>query len=148
MNVFARYEKATSTQTFQSREWAGSTHVRVCPDQPTSEFEKFYQSTGGSHLHLLTNCHCHCHFQLHIPALTMSVLNTPTSPSDSQTSSNGFRRLTLTQADIAATMSMAASRIRASITQYQMEAAHTEEPSAARIMHFKAGLQWEIGVRD
>ncbi|KAG1868657.1 hypothetical protein F4604DRAFT_1927199 [Suillus subluteus] len=27
-----------------------------------------------------------------------------------------------------------------------MEAAHTEEPSAARIMHFKAGLQWEIAT--
>ncbi|KAG1833192.1 hypothetical protein DFJ58DRAFT_918119 [Suillus subalutaceus] len=77
----------------------------------------------------------------------MSVLHTPpTSPSDSQTSSNGFRPLTLTQADIAATMSMAASRIRASISQYQMEAAHTEEPSAAQIMRFKAGLQWEIAT--
>ncbi|KAG1883634.1 hypothetical protein F4604DRAFT_1920137 [Suillus subluteus] len=43
-------------------------------------------------------------------------------------------------------MSMAASHIRASISQYQMEAAHTEEPSAARIMHFKAGLQWEIAT--
>ncbi|KAG1724141.1 uncharacterized protein EDB91DRAFT_1255360 [Suillus paluster] len=43
-------------------------------------------------------------------------------------------------------MSMAASRIRASISQYQMEATHTEEPSAAWIMHFKAGLQWEIAT--
>ncbi|KAG1881211.1 hypothetical protein F4604DRAFT_1922214 [Suillus subluteus] len=77
----------------------------------------------------------------------MSVLHTPpTSPSDSQTSGNGFQPLTLTQADIAATMSMAVSRIRASISQYQMEAAHTEEPSAAQIMHFKAGLQWEIAT--
>ncbi|KAG1833291.1 hypothetical protein DFJ58DRAFT_822309 [Suillus subalutaceus] len=75
----------------------------------------------------------------------MSVLHTPpTSPSNSQTSGNGFRPLTLTQADIAATMSMAASRIRVSISQYQMEAAHTQEPSATRITHFKAGLQWEI----
>ncbi|KAG1829732.1 hypothetical protein DFJ58DRAFT_825300 [Suillus subalutaceus] len=48
----------------------------------------------------------------------MSVLHTPpTSPSNSQTSGNGFRPLTLTQADIAATMSMAAFRIRA--TQLQ-----------------------------
>ncbi|KAG1720024.1 hypothetical protein EDB19DRAFT_1918327 [Suillus lakei] len=39
---------------------------------------------------------------------------------------------------------MAASRIRASISQYQSEAANTDDPSAARIMHFKAGLQWEI----
>ncbi|KAG1850399.1 hypothetical protein DFJ58DRAFT_729278 [Suillus subalutaceus] len=77
----------------------------------------------------------------------MSVLHTPpTSPSNSQTSGNGFRPLTLTQADIAATMSMAASRIRASISQYQMEAAHTQEPSATRITHFKAGLQWEIAT--
>ncbi|KAG1723660.1 uncharacterized protein EDB91DRAFT_1087732 [Suillus paluster] len=77
----------------------------------------------------------------------MSVLHTPpTSPSDSQNSSDGFRPLTLTPADLAATMSMAASRIRASISQYQMEATHTEEPSAAWIMHFKAGLQWEIAT--
>ncbi|KAG1729902.1 hypothetical protein EDB19DRAFT_1913146 [Suillus lakei] len=41
-------------------------------------------------------------------------------------------------------MSMAASRICASITQYQMEAANTNDPSSARIMHFKARLQWEI----
>ncbi|KAG1726446.1 uncharacterized protein EDB91DRAFT_1254348 [Suillus paluster] len=75
----------------------------------------------------------------------MSVSHTPpTSPSDSQNSGNGFRSLTLTPADLAATMSMAASRIQASISQYQMEATHTEEPSAARIMHFKARLQWEI----
>ncbi|KAG2030277.1 hypothetical protein BDR03DRAFT_974786 [Suillus americanus] len=75
----------------------------------------------------------------------MSVLHTPpTSPSDSQTSGNGFQPLTLTQTDVAATMAMAGSRIRASISQYQMEAAHTKGPSAARIMHFKAGLQWEI----
>ncbi|KAG2115028.1 hypothetical protein DEU56DRAFT_933157 [Suillus clintonianus] len=32
------------------------------------------------------------------------------------------------------------------ISQYQMEAAHTKEPSAARIMHFKAELQWEIST--
>ncbi|KAG1750575.1 uncharacterized protein EDB91DRAFT_1244158 [Suillus paluster] len=77
----------------------------------------------------------------------MSVSHTPpTSPSDSQNSSDGFQPLTLTLADLAATMSMAASRIRASISQYQMEATHTEEPSAARIMHFKAGLQWEIAT--
>ncbi|KAG1850241.1 hypothetical protein DFJ58DRAFT_914749 [Suillus subalutaceus] len=37
-------------------------------------------------------------------------------------------------------------RIRASISQYQMEAAHTQEPSATRITHFKAGLQWEIAT--
>ncbi|KAG1723676.1 uncharacterized protein EDB91DRAFT_1087748 [Suillus paluster] len=84
---------------------------------------------------------------VHNTALTMSVSHTPpTSPSDSQNSSDGFRPLTLTLADLAATMSMAASRIRASISQYQMEATHTEEPSAARIMHFKAGLQWEIAT--
>ncbi|KAG1834003.1 hypothetical protein DFJ58DRAFT_918032 [Suillus subalutaceus] len=117
------------------------------PGRPMLEFENFYQSTSGSYLDLRTNCHCHCHFQLHNPALTMSVLHTPpTSPSNSQTSGNGFRPLTLTQADIAATMSMAASRIRASISQYQMEAAHTQEPSATRITHFKAGLQWEIAT--
>lgn len=79
----------------------------------------------------------------------MSELHTPpASPSGSQNSGNGFRPLTLTQADLGATMAMAASRIRASISQYQMEAAETEELSPARIMCFKAGLQWEIAVRD
>ena len=79
----------------------------------------------------------------------MPVLHTPpASPSDSQNSGNEYRPLTLSLADIAATMSMAASRIRASISQFQMEATNTDDPSAARIMHFKAGLQWEITVRD
>ncbi|KAG1721337.1 hypothetical protein EDB19DRAFT_1917379 [Suillus lakei] len=41
-------------------------------------------------------------------------------------------------------MSMAASCICASITQYQTEAANTNNPSSAQIMHFGAGLQWEI----
>ncbi|KAG1720212.1 hypothetical protein EDB19DRAFT_1918111 [Suillus lakei] len=75
----------------------------------------------------------------------MSVLYAPpASSSDSQNSSTEYRPLTLRLADIAATLTMAASRIRASISQYQLEAANTDDPSAARIMHFKAGLQWEI----
>jgi hypothetical protein len=79
----------------------------------------------------------------------MSLLPTPTaSPPHTHNSGNEFRPLTLSLADISATMSMAASRIRASISQYQTEAANTDDPSAARIMHFKAGLQWEIAVRD
>lgn len=119
------------------------------PDQSMSEFEKLYPSTSGSYLYLRTNCHCDCHFQRDTPALAMPVLHTPpASPSHSHNSGDEYRPLTLSLADIAATMSMAASRIRASISQYQMEAANTEEPSAARIMHFKAGLQWEIAVRD
>ncbi|KAG2113687.1 hypothetical protein DEU56DRAFT_956017 [Suillus clintonianus] len=77
----------------------------------------------------------------------MSVVHPPpASSSHSQNSGKGFKPLTLTQADLAATMAMAGSRIRACISQYQMEAAHTKEPSAARIMHFKAGLQWEIST--
>ncbi|KAG1723345.1 hypothetical protein EDB19DRAFT_1834647 [Suillus lakei] len=75
----------------------------------------------------------------------MSVLHAPpASSSDSQNSGTEYRPLTLRLADIAATLTMAASRIRASISQYQSEAANTDDPSAARIMHFKAGLQWEI----
>ncbi|KAG1834325.1 hypothetical protein DFJ58DRAFT_821613, partial [Suillus subalutaceus] len=68
----------------------------------------------------------------------MSVLHTPpTSPSNSQTSGNGFRPLTLTQADIAATI------VHLSISD---GGCHTQEPSATRITHFKAGLQWEIAT--
>jgi len=79
----------------------------------------------------------------------MPVLHSPSaSSSDAQNSGNEYRPLTLSLADIAATMSMAASRIRASISQYQTEAANTDDPSSARILHFKAGLQWEIAVRD
>ncbi|KAG1725109.1 hypothetical protein EDB19DRAFT_1833914 [Suillus lakei] len=71
----------------------------------------------------------------------MSVLHAPpASPSDSQNSSNEYRPLTLHLADIAATLTMAASRIRGSISQYQSEAANTDDLSAAQIMHFKAGL--------
>ena len=79
----------------------------------------------------------------------MSVLHAPpASSSDSQNSGTEYRPLTLRLADIAATLTMAASQIQASISQYQSEAANTDDPSAARIMHFKAGLQWEITVRD
>jgi hypothetical protein len=114
-----------------------------------SEFEKFYPSISGSYLHIRTNFHRHCHFQRHTPALAMPELQTPpASPSDTHNSGNEYQPLTLSLADIAATMAMAASRIRASISQYQTEAANTNDPSAARIMHFKAGLQWEIAVRD
>ncbi|KAG1777113.1 hypothetical protein EV702DRAFT_1197434 [Suillus placidus] len=77
----------------------------------------------------------------------MSVLHTPpASPSDSQNSGNQYQPLALSLTDIAATMAMAASCIRASISQYQTEAANTNDPSAAWIMHFKAGLQWEIAT--
>ncbi|KAG1827342.1 uncharacterized protein BJ212DRAFT_1294642 [Suillus subaureus] len=83
--------------------------------------------------------------QCHTPALAMPVLHTsPVSPFDTKDSGNEYQPLTLSLADIAATMSMAASHIQASISQYQMEAANTEEPSATQIMHFKARLQWEI----
>jgi hypothetical protein len=77
----------------------------------------------------------------------MPVSHTPESTPDSEASGHEFRPLTLSLSDIGATMSMAASRIRACISQYQMEAAHTDVPSA-RITHLKAGLQWEIAVRD
>ncbi|KAG2338190.1 hypothetical protein BDR05DRAFT_1004427 [Suillus weaverae] len=76
----------------------------------------------------------------------MSVLHTPpASPYDSENSSNEYWPLNLCHADIAATMVMAASRIRASIFQYQTEADNTNDPSAL-IMHFKARLQWEIAT--
>jgi hypothetical protein len=52
----------------------------------------------------------------------------------------------MTHADIAATMAMAASRIRACISQYQIEADNTDVPSA-QIRHYKARLLWEINVR-
>ncbi|KAG1765465.1 hypothetical protein EV702DRAFT_1051002 [Suillus placidus] len=82
--------------------------------------------------------------QCYNPALSMSVLHTPpASPYDSENSGNEYWPLNLHHADIAATMVMAASRIRASILQYQMEADNTDDPSAL-IMHFKARLQWEI----
>ncbi|KAG2151258.1 uncharacterized protein EDB93DRAFT_1249452 [Suillus bovinus] len=68
----------------------------------------------------------------------------PASTSDNQNSLNEYRPLTLTPADISATMSMSASRIRASISQYQAEAANNNLPPLAQIRHFKAGLQWEI----
>ncbi|KAG2352086.1 hypothetical protein BDR07DRAFT_1499296 [Suillus spraguei] len=40
---------------------------------------------------------------------------------------------------------MAASHIRACISQYQMEAANNP-PSSAQIIYFKARLQWEINT--
>ncbi|KAG2151550.1 uncharacterized protein EDB93DRAFT_1103001 [Suillus bovinus] len=68
----------------------------------------------------------------------------PASTSDNQNSLNEYWPLTLTPADISATMSMSESRIPASISQYQAEAANNNLPPLARIRHFKAGLQWEI----
>jgi hypothetical protein len=81
------------------------------------------------------------------PALAMPALHTPpATPYESQTSGTQYQPLTMTHADIAATMAMAASRIRACISQYQIEADNTNVPSA-RIRHYKAGLLWEINVR-
>ncbi|KAG2130939.1 uncharacterized protein EDB93DRAFT_1108239 [Suillus bovinus] len=72
----------------------------------------------------------------------------PASTSDNQNSLNEYRPLTLTPADISATMSMSASCIRACISQYQAEAANNNLPPLARIRHFKAGLQWEISIPE
>ncbi|KAG2145415.1 uncharacterized protein EDB93DRAFT_1251279 [Suillus bovinus] len=68
----------------------------------------------------------------------------PASTSDNQNSLNEYRPLTLTPANISTTMSMSASHIRASISQYQVEAANNNLPLLAWIRHFKAGLQWKI----
>ncbi|KAG2147761.1 uncharacterized protein EDB93DRAFT_1250474 [Suillus bovinus] len=68
----------------------------------------------------------------------------PASTSDNENSLNEYQPLTLTPADISATMSMSASCIRASISQYQAEAPNNNLPPLARIRHFKARLQWEI----
>ncbi|KAG2138238.1 hypothetical protein BD769DRAFT_1663818 [Suillus cothurnatus] len=53
------------------------------------------------------------------------------STSHTQNSSNHYQPLTLSLSDISCTLS---------------EAANNNVPSTARIMHFKAGLQWEIGT--
>jgi len=70
------------------------------------------------------------------------------STSHTQNSGNHYQPLTLSLSNISCTLAMAASRIRACISQYQSEAANNNVPSTAQIMHFKAGLQWEIGVSD
>ncbi|KAG2074020.1 hypothetical protein BDR04DRAFT_1151472 [Suillus decipiens] len=66
------------------------------------------------------------------------------STTHTETSGNYYQPLTLNMADISYTLEMAASCIHACISQYQNEAANSNVPSAAQIMHFKAGLQWEI----
>ncbi|KAG2071461.1 hypothetical protein BDR04DRAFT_1154368 [Suillus decipiens] len=63
-----------------------------------------------------------------------------------ETSGNHYPPLTLDMADISCTLEMATSHICACISQYQNEAANSNVPSAAQIMHFKAGLQWEIST--
>ncbi|KAG2136092.1 uncharacterized protein EDB93DRAFT_1254075 [Suillus bovinus] len=68
----------------------------------------------------------------------------PASTSDNQSSLNEYQPLTLTPADILTTMSMSASRICTSISQYQAKAANNNLSPLAQIRHFKAGLQWEI----
>ncbi|KAG1723309.1 uncharacterized protein EDB91DRAFT_1255704 [Suillus paluster] len=66
-----------------------------------------------------------------------------TSTSASQDRDLPYQPITLSTADIAATLTMAASRIRACVAQYQKEAAEMDLP-CARITHFKTWLQWEI----
>jgi hypothetical protein len=70
------------------------------------------------------------------------------STSHTWNSSNHYQPLTLSLSDISCTLAMAALCIRACISQYQSKAANNDVPSTAWIMHFKAGLQWEIGVSD
>ncbi|KAG1721479.1 uncharacterized protein EDB91DRAFT_1088444 [Suillus paluster] len=54
-----------------------------------------------------------------------------------------YHPISLSTADIAATLLMAASRIRACIAQCQREAADMDL-SSSQITHFKTRLQWEI----
>ncbi|KAG2064105.1 hypothetical protein BDR04DRAFT_1146070 [Suillus decipiens] len=68
------------------------------------------------------------------------------STTHTETSGNHYQPLTLDMADISCKLEMAASRICACISQYQNEAANSNVPSAPWIMHFKAGLQWEIST--
>ncbi|KAG2076372.1 hypothetical protein BDR04DRAFT_1149416 [Suillus decipiens] len=68
------------------------------------------------------------------------------STTHTETSGNHYQPLTLDMADISCILEMAASCIRACISQYQNEAAKSNVPFAAQIMHFKAGLQWEIST--
>ncbi|KAG2358553.1 hypothetical protein BDR07DRAFT_1489301 [Suillus spraguei] len=70
---------------------------------------------------------------------------TPASTSGTPNTGNHWQPMKLNLQDISCTLNMAASRIRACISQYQMEAANNP-PSSARIMYFKAGLQWEINI--
>ncbi|KAG2122951.1 uncharacterized protein EDB93DRAFT_1110915 [Suillus bovinus] len=70
----------------------------------------------------------------------------PASTSDNQNSLNEYWPLTLTPADISATMSMSALCICASISQYQVEAANNNLSPLAWIRHFKSRLQWEITI--
>ncbi|KAG1886699.1 hypothetical protein F4604DRAFT_1917520 [Suillus subluteus] len=56
---------------------------------------------------------------------------------------NEYKPMNLILADISCTFEMAASRIRACIAQYQLEAAGNVPPSD-RITYFKAGVQWEM----
>ncbi|KAG2069883.1 hypothetical protein BDR04DRAFT_1156214 [Suillus decipiens] len=66
------------------------------------------------------------------------------STTHTETSGNHYQPLTLDMADISCTLEMAASRIHACISQYQNEAANSNVPSAAWIMHFKAGLHGRL----
>ncbi|KAG2361391.1 hypothetical protein BDR07DRAFT_1485979 [Suillus spraguei] len=70
---------------------------------------------------------------------------TPASTSGTPNTGNHWQSMKLNLQDISCTLNMAASRIRACISQYQMEAANNP-PSSAWIMYFKAGLQWKINT--
>ncbi|KAG1722440.1 uncharacterized protein EDB91DRAFT_1256060 [Suillus paluster] len=72
-----------------------------------------------------------------------STFAPPASTSATEDSGNEYKHPTMSLADIAATLAMAASCIQACISQYQTEAAENNVP-LAQIIYFKARIQWEI----
>jgi hypothetical protein len=85
----------------------------------------------------------HFHCQRHSPALAMSASHA--SSSGSPNPGNHYQPLKLGLSTISCTLAMAASRVRACISQYQTDAA-SNVPSSDRIKYFKAGVQWEMNV--
>ncbi|KAG1768235.1 hypothetical protein EV702DRAFT_1203318 [Suillus placidus] len=70
---------------------------------------------------------------------------TPASTSGSPNPGNHYQPLTLSLATISCTLAMAASHVRACISQYQTEAANSDL-SSDLVQYFKAGLQWEMNT--
>ncbi|KAG2340557.1 hypothetical protein BDR05DRAFT_1002379 [Suillus weaverae] len=70
---------------------------------------------------------------------------TPASTSGTPNPENHYQPLKLSPATISCTLAMAATRVRACISQYQTEAANSVL-SSDRVKYFKAGLRWEMNT--
>ncbi|KAG1765472.1 hypothetical protein EV702DRAFT_1204568 [Suillus placidus] len=70
---------------------------------------------------------------------------TPASTSGTPNPENHYQPLKLSLATISCTLAMAASRVRACISQYQTEAANSVL-SSDQVEYFKAGLKWEMNT--